>query len=263
MTNYTHPSILKFKQLVELKDYRLPTKKEYVRYVWKLAEHFDCDPASLSENQVRQYFLFLRQELHASASVMKGAKWALRCFYRESLKVTGWTVFEDLRVAEPKSLPTVLGRGGSATVAGQCARASFRNLLAADVLLRLAHQRSAPLGGAGHPGSGKAAAAAYPQRQGRQGSLCPVGRRDAGGTARLVANASQSQTHLPGPGECQARGGRAAPAEPDTGPDERRIGAGSLPVGPANQRRSSPRDPAYLAAKCQVPGNAERGQQIR
>jgi len=110
MTNYTHPSILKFKQLVELKDYRLPTKKEYVRYVWKLAEHFDCDPASLSENQVRQYFLFLRQELQASASVMKGAKWALRCFYRESLKVTGWTVFEDLRVAEPQSLPTVLGR---------------------------------------------------------------------------------------------------------------------------------------------------------
>ena len=110
MTNYTHPSILKFKQLVELKDYRLPTKKEYVRYVWKLAAHFDCDPASLSENKVRQYFLFLRQELQASASVMKGAKWALRCFYRESLKVTDWTVFEDLRVAEPQSLPTVLGR---------------------------------------------------------------------------------------------------------------------------------------------------------
>lgn len=110
MTNYPHPSILKFKQLVELKDYRLPTKKEYVRYVWKLAEHFDGDPAKLSEDQVRQYFLFLRQELQASASVMKGAKWALRCFYRESLKVTGWTVFEDLRVAEPKSLPTVLGR---------------------------------------------------------------------------------------------------------------------------------------------------------
>ena len=34
----------------------------------------------------------------------------MRCFYRESLKVTGWTVFEDLRVAEPQSLPTVLGR---------------------------------------------------------------------------------------------------------------------------------------------------------
>lgn len=110
MTNYTHPSILKFQQLVELKDFRPATKKEYVRCVWKLAEHFDCDPARLVENQLRQYFLFLRQELQASASVMKGAKWALRCFYRESLKMTGWTVFEDLRVADPKSMPTVLAR---------------------------------------------------------------------------------------------------------------------------------------------------------
>lgn len=110
MTNYTHPSILKFKQLVELKDYRPATKKEYVRNAWKLAEHFEGDPAQLSEDQVRRYFLFLREELQASPSVMKGAKWALRCFYRECVQVTGWTVFEDLRVAEPKTLPTVLSR---------------------------------------------------------------------------------------------------------------------------------------------------------
>jgi len=108
MNNY--PCITQFKQLVELKDYRPPTKKEYVRWLWKVAEHFDRDPALLSEDQLRQYFLFLRQELQVSASVMKGAKWALRCFFRECLKRTGWTVFEDLRVAEPKTVPTVLGR---------------------------------------------------------------------------------------------------------------------------------------------------------
>ena len=56
-----YPSIAKFQQLVELKDYRPPTKKEYVRYVRKLAEHVQCDPATLTENQVRDYFLFLRQ----------------------------------------------------------------------------------------------------------------------------------------------------------------------------------------------------------
>jgi integrase/recombinase XerD len=110
MTNYTHPSILQFKQLVELKDYRLATKQHYVRCLWKLAEHFECDPGSLTENQVRQYFLYLRQEMQASAAVMKGAKWALRCFFRECRKATGWTVFEDLRVAEPKRMPTVLAR---------------------------------------------------------------------------------------------------------------------------------------------------------
>ena len=32
---YHYPSIAKFQQLVELKDYRPATKKEYIRYVWK------------------------------------------------------------------------------------------------------------------------------------------------------------------------------------------------------------------------------------
>lgn len=106
----TYPCITQFKQLVEIKDFRPATKKAYVRCVWRLAEHFEGDPAQLSEEQLRQYFLFLRQELQASASVMKGAKWALRCFYRECLKRSGWTVFEDLRVADPKTMPRVLGR---------------------------------------------------------------------------------------------------------------------------------------------------------
>src|SRR6185295_1630556 len=110
MNNTYPPSINQFKQYVELRDYRRATKDHYVRYLWKLAEHFDCDPAQLTENQLRQYFLFLREELQSSASVMKGCKWALRCFYRECLKIQGWTVFEDLRIAEPKTMPVVLAR---------------------------------------------------------------------------------------------------------------------------------------------------------
>jgi hypothetical protein len=56
-----YPSLSQFQQFVELNDYRPTTKKEYVRNVCKLAEHFQCDPATLTENQVREYFLFLRQ----------------------------------------------------------------------------------------------------------------------------------------------------------------------------------------------------------
>ncbi|MEI6085033.1 MAG: phage integrase N-terminal SAM-like domain-containing protein, partial [Verrucomicrobiota bacterium] len=56
-----YPCIAQFKSVVELKDFRPKTKKEYVRYLGKLAEHFQCDPATLSEDQVREYFLFLRQ----------------------------------------------------------------------------------------------------------------------------------------------------------------------------------------------------------
>jgi len=106
----TYPSILKFQQLVELKDYRPATKKEYLRYVCKLAEHFQCDPATLSENQIREYFLFLRQHKHYKPAPMKAAKYSLLCFYLDCVKVQGWTVFQEVRIAEPEVLPLVLSR---------------------------------------------------------------------------------------------------------------------------------------------------------
>ena len=105
-----YPSISQFKKLVELKDYRPATKKEYVRYVCKLAEHFQCDPAVLTENQIRQYFLFLRQHKHYKAAPMKAAKYSLLCFFLDCVKVTGWTVFKEVRIAEPEVLPIVLAR---------------------------------------------------------------------------------------------------------------------------------------------------------
>jgi len=63
----TYPSIAKFTAFVELKDFRAPTKKEYVRYLRKLGEHFQCDPATLSEDQLRAYFLFLRMKKGSAA----------------------------------------------------------------------------------------------------------------------------------------------------------------------------------------------------
>ena len=105
-----YSSITQFQQHVELKDYRPATKKEYVRYVCKLAEHFQCDPATLTENQIREYFLFLRQHKHYKHSPMKAAKYSLRAFYLDCVKVQGWTVFQEVRIAEPEVLPIVLGR---------------------------------------------------------------------------------------------------------------------------------------------------------
>ena len=115
-TQHTHPSIAKFQQFVELKDYRPPTKKEYVRYVRKLAEHFGTDPLTLSEDQLRQYFLFLRQEKHYTRSPMKAAKFSLRSFFVDCHRVTGWTVFSEVRIAEPLILPVVLSREEVAAV---------------------------------------------------------------------------------------------------------------------------------------------------
>jgi integrase/recombinase XerD len=105
-----YPSITQFQQHVELKDFRAPTKKEYVRYVRKLAEHFQCDPATLTEDQLREYFLFLRQHKRYKPATMKGAKYSLLCFFGEHLKHKDWSVFRDVRVAKPEVLPIVLSR---------------------------------------------------------------------------------------------------------------------------------------------------------
>jgi len=106
-----------------------PTKKEYVRNVCKLGEHFQCDPASLTENQLREYFLFLRQHKHYKSSPMKAAKYALLSFYLDCVKVSGWTVFQEVRIAEPEVLPIVLGRAEVQALLAAVREPRFRTAL--------------------------------------------------------------------------------------------------------------------------------------
>ena len=82
----------------------------------RLGDHYQCDPATLSEDQIRAYYLELRQVRQFGASAMKVAKCALRAFFRDCLHITGWTVFEELRIAPPQTLPLVLAREQVATL---------------------------------------------------------------------------------------------------------------------------------------------------
>ena len=125
----TYPSLAKFSDFVQLKDYRQPTKDEYVRYVRKLSEHYACDPATLTEDQLRAYYLFLRQQKKFGGSAMKLARCALRAFFRDCLHVPGWTVFEEVRIAPPQSLPLVLSREEVATLLGAVQQPRYRTLL--------------------------------------------------------------------------------------------------------------------------------------
>ncbi len=125
----SYASIHQFQQHVELKDYRPATKKEYVRYVCKLAEHFQSDPATLTESQIREYFLFLRQHKHYKHSPMKAAKYSLLAFYLDCVKVQGWTVFQEVRIAEPEVLPLVLARSEVAALLAAVTEPRFRTCL--------------------------------------------------------------------------------------------------------------------------------------
>ncbi len=60
---------------------------------------------------------------------MKGAKYSLLCFYAQYLKVQGWTVFQELRIAEPRTLPVVLSRGEVQSVLAAVREPRFRACL--------------------------------------------------------------------------------------------------------------------------------------
>lgn len=125
----THPSITKFAAFVQLKDFRAPTRKEYVRYVRKCGEHFHCDPLTLCEDQLRAWFLFLRQHKRYGPSAMKLARCALRAFFRDCHHVAGWTVFEEVRCAPAQSLPLVLSREQVAALLGAVQLPRYRAVL--------------------------------------------------------------------------------------------------------------------------------------
>jgi len=125
----TYPCIAQFKSVVELKDFRPNTKKEYVRYLCKLAEHFQADPATLSQDQVREYFLFLRQHRHYGGSAMTVARASLRCFFQECVKHADWTVFGELAIRRVEPLPVVLTREEVAAVLAAIREPRFRACL--------------------------------------------------------------------------------------------------------------------------------------
>ena len=125
----TYPCIAKFTAVVELKDFRPKTKKEYVRYLCKLAEHFQCDPATLTQDQVREYFLFLRQHKHYGGSAMTVARASLHCFFQNCLNHADWTVFKELAIRRVEPLPVVLSREEVARVLGAVREPRFRACL--------------------------------------------------------------------------------------------------------------------------------------
>jgi integrase/recombinase XerD len=129
-----HASIQQFRDFVELKDYRPKTKKEYVRYLCRLSDHYSADPATLTQEQLQRYFLYLRQERKIGSSAMIIAKASFHCFFTELLRKPDWRVFSDLIIRRLETLPVVLGREDLGRVLGVVREERFR------ICLRLIYQ---------------------------------------------------------------------------------------------------------------------------
>ena len=94
---------------MQLAGYSSKTQQAYVGAVRQLFAHFNCNPAQLTEEQLRQYFLYLANERKVSRPTATIALCGIKFFFERTLK-REWTTLGLVRPRREKKLPVVLSR---------------------------------------------------------------------------------------------------------------------------------------------------------
>lgn len=83
------------------------TQEAYLLAVRQLAKHYRKSPDQIEEEELRQYFLFLKNEKHAARATCTLALCGIKFFYERTLG-REWKTFAFLRPPQEKKLPVVL-----------------------------------------------------------------------------------------------------------------------------------------------------------
>jgi site-specific recombinase XerD len=95
---------------MRLRDFRPRTQEGYSLAVRQFLDRMQRQPETLRDEDVRTYFLYLREEKKLAPSSINIAVHALRFFFIHTLQ-RDWPVFDLLRVNKPRMLPVVLSTG--------------------------------------------------------------------------------------------------------------------------------------------------------
>jgi site-specific recombinase XerD len=85
------------------------TQQAYVRAVRMLAEYFDKSPDLITEEELRQYFLYVKNVKHWSRSSMTQAICGIKLFFEQTLQ-REWPLFQIIRPPKEQPLPDLLTR---------------------------------------------------------------------------------------------------------------------------------------------------------
>ena len=102
----------------------------YVRAVRQLAEHYSKSPDQLSEEELRQYFLYLKNEKQASRNTCTVALCGIKFFYEHTLQ-RAWPTLSFVRPPRERKLPVVLSREEVCRILGCLRRPHYRVCLSA------------------------------------------------------------------------------------------------------------------------------------
>ena len=92
---------------MQLRGLSARTQETYVRVVRQLAEYYHKPPDQLSQEELRQYFLYLKNDKHASRSTCTQALSGLKFLYEQTLQ-REWPILEFIRPPREHKLPVIL-----------------------------------------------------------------------------------------------------------------------------------------------------------
>jgi integrase/recombinase XerD len=92
---------------MQLRDLAPKTQEAYVGAVAQLAKYYGKSPELLTEEELRQYFLYLSNAKRVSRSTIVVALCGIKFLYSYTLR-REWPLLELVRSAQEKKLPTVL-----------------------------------------------------------------------------------------------------------------------------------------------------------
>lgn len=96
-------------QDLQLRAMSKSTQESYQHAVRKISEHYDKLPDQITENEIREYFLYLRNVRKYGRSASTLAMCGLKFFYTYTLK-RDWPTLTLVRAPHEKKLPVVLSQ---------------------------------------------------------------------------------------------------------------------------------------------------------
>jgi len=106
---HPYPSMAQFANHLALSYDANRTRHSYYRQVRLIHEHLGCDPATITESQLRDYFLFVKLQKHWKPKSIRQALAAASMFFVKLLRHEDWTLFSQIRTKDD-TLPAVLTR---------------------------------------------------------------------------------------------------------------------------------------------------------
>jgi integrase/recombinase XerD len=116
---------VKMMEDMQLHGFAERTQEAYLLAVQQLAKHYRKSPDQIEEEELRQYFLFLKNEKHAARASCTLALCGIKFFYERTLG-REWRTFEFLRPPKEKKLPVVLSVSEVGRVLGCVHRQRYR-----------------------------------------------------------------------------------------------------------------------------------------